>query len=54
MCTSRKADRLSNFSDQGSFVQYLVPGDTGRFLGLLSCMIQGSFTYVYSITCSPN
>ncbi|KAL4878783.1 amino acid permease/ SLC12A domain-containing protein [Aspergillus karnatakaensis] len=32
--------------DPGSFVEYLVPGDTGRFLGLLSCMIQGSFTMV--------
>ncbi|KAH8803586.1 general amino acid permease [Xylogone sp. PMI_703] len=30
----------------GAFVEYLVPGDTGRFLGLLSCMIQGSFTMV--------
>ncbi|KAL4952487.1 amino acid permease-domain-containing protein [Aspergillus filifer] len=30
--------------DPGAFVEYLVPGDTGRFLGLLSCMIQGSFT----------
>ncbi|KAI9370277.1 amino acid permease/ SLC12A domain-containing protein [Aspergillus egyptiacus] len=32
--------------DPGSFVEHLVPGDTGRFLGLLSCMIQGSFTMV--------
>ncbi|OJJ56712.1 hypothetical protein ASPSYDRAFT_1152454 [Aspergillus sydowii CBS 593.65] len=32
--------------DPGSFVEYLVPGDTGRFLGLLSCIIQGSFTMV--------
>ncbi|KAL4963138.1 amino acid permease/ SLC12A domain-containing protein [Aspergillus stella-maris] len=32
--------------DPGAFVEYLVPGDTGRFLGLLSCMIQGSFTMV--------
>ncbi|KAL4908425.1 hypothetical protein BDW74DRAFT_175107 [Aspergillus multicolor] len=32
--------------DPGSFVEYLVPGNTGRFLGILSCMIQGSFTMV--------
>ncbi|RJE22665.1 Amino acid permease [Aspergillus sclerotialis] len=34
------------WNDPGSFVEYLVPGDTGRFCGLLSCMIQGSFTMV--------
>ncbi|KAK2765100.1 hypothetical protein FQN54_008799 [Arachnomyces sp. PD_36] len=32
--------------DPGSFVEHLVPGDTGRFCGLLACMIQGSFTMV--------
>ncbi|KAJ5624938.1 hypothetical protein N7510_001247 [Penicillium lagena] len=30
----------------GAFVEYLAPGNTGRFLGVLSCMIQGSFTMV--------
>ncbi|KAF9890623.1 hypothetical protein FE257_005754 [Aspergillus nanangensis] len=34
------------WKDPGAFVEYLVPGDTGRFLGVLSCMIQGSFTMV--------
>ncbi|GES60070.1 general amino acid permease [Aspergillus terreus] len=34
------------WNNPGAFVEYLVPGDTGRFLGLLSCMIQGSFTMV--------
>lgn len=34
------------WNNPGAFVEYLVPGDTGRFLGLLSCMIQGSFTCV--------
>ncbi|KAK4090036.1 general amino acid permease (agp2) [Purpureocillium lilacinum] len=34
------------WNNPGAFVEHLVPGDTGRFLGLLSCMIQGSFTMV--------
>ncbi|PGH13915.1 hypothetical protein AJ79_03330 [Helicocarpus griseus UAMH5409] len=34
------------WKNPGSFVEYLAPGDTGRFCGLLSCMIQGSFTMV--------
>ncbi|KAL2371234.1 general amino acid permease [Blastomyces gilchristii SLH14081] len=34
------------WKNPGSFVEYLVPGDLGRFCGLLSCMIQGSFTMV--------
>ncbi|KAL2823575.1 amino acid permease/ SLC12A domain-containing protein [Aspergillus cavernicola] len=42
----RDAYGFRYWRDPGSFVEYLVPGDTGRFLGLLSCMIQGSFTMV--------
>ncbi|OJD16424.1 hypothetical protein AJ78_03411 [Emergomyces pasteurianus Ep9510] len=34
------------WKNPGAFVEYLVPGDLGRFCGLLSCMIQGSFTMV--------
>ncbi|KAE8370690.1 amino acid permease/ SLC12A domain-containing protein [Aspergillus caelatus] len=34
------------WNDPGAFVSHLVPGDTGRFLGVLSCMIQGAFTMV--------
>ncbi|THC93300.1 hypothetical protein EYZ11_007225 [Aspergillus tanneri] len=34
------------WKNPGSFVEYLVPGDAGRFCGVLSCMIQGSFTMV--------
>ncbi|KAF7116308.1 hypothetical protein CNMCM5793_004474 [Aspergillus hiratsukae] len=34
------------WKNPGAFADYLVPGSTGRFLGLLSCMIQGSFTMV--------
>ncbi|KAI9933592.1 hypothetical protein MW887_008065 [Aspergillus wentii] len=34
------------WNDPGAFVSYLAPGSTGRFLGVLSCMIQGSFTMV--------
>ncbi|KAJ5545261.1 hypothetical protein N7535_006355 [Penicillium sp. DV-2018c] len=34
------------WKNPGSFVEYLVPGDTGRFLGFLSCIIQASFTMV--------
>ncbi|KAK2742726.1 hypothetical protein FQN55_007667 [Onygenales sp. PD_40] len=34
------------WKNPGAFVEHLVPGDTGRFLGVLSCMIQGSFTMV--------
>ncbi|OGE51279.1 hypothetical protein PENARI_c014G06257 [Penicillium arizonense] len=30
----------------GAFVEYLAPGNTGRFLGFVSCIIQGSFTMV--------
>ncbi|KAL4936390.1 hypothetical protein BDV06DRAFT_216705 [Aspergillus oleicola] len=39
---------MYTFITMGAFVEDLVPGDTGRFLflGLLSCMIQGSFTMV--------
>ncbi|KAB8227296.1 amino acid permease-domain-containing protein [Aspergillus alliaceus] len=32
------------WKDPGAFVSYLVPGDTSGFLGVSSCMIQGSFT----------
>ncbi|KFY43358.1 hypothetical protein V494_02023 [Pseudogymnoascus sp. VKM F-4513 (FW-928)] len=34
------------WKNPGSFVEYLTPGDTGRFLGILACMVQGSFTMV--------
>ncbi|KAL1860907.1 hypothetical protein Plec18167_003812 [Paecilomyces lecythidis] len=34
------------WNNPGAFVEYLAPGATGRFLGLLSCMIQASFTMV--------
>ncbi|KAJ5983045.1 general amino acid permease (agp2) [Penicillium waksmanii] len=34
------------WKNPGSFVKHLAPGNTGRFLGVLSCMIQGSFTMV--------
>ncbi|OBT69876.1 hypothetical protein VE03_00641 [Pseudogymnoascus sp. 23342-1-I1] len=34
------------WKNPGSFVEHLVPGDTGRFLGVLACMVQGSFTMV--------
>ncbi|PLB36300.1 amino acid permease/ SLC12A domain-containing protein [Aspergillus candidus] len=34
------------WNDPGAFVSYLVPGDAGRFCGLLACMIQASFTMV--------
>ncbi|KAE8153105.1 amino acid permease/ SLC12A domain-containing protein [Aspergillus avenaceus] len=34
------------WNDPGAFVSYLVPGSTGRLLGVLSCMIQASFTMV--------
>ncbi|KAI1823971.1 general amino acid permease [Xylaria intraflava] len=34
------------WQNPGSFVEYLVPGNTGRFLGFLSAMIQASFTMV--------
>ncbi|KFY37042.1 hypothetical protein V495_07431 [Pseudogymnoascus sp. VKM F-4514 (FW-929)] len=34
------------WKNPGSFVEYLTPGNTGRFLGILACMVQGSFTMV--------
>ncbi|OKL62475.1 hypothetical protein UA08_02556 [Talaromyces atroroseus] len=34
------------WKNPGAFVEYLVPGNTGRFLGFLSCVVQGSFTMV--------
>ncbi|KAJ5679164.1 hypothetical protein N7462_007408 [Penicillium macrosclerotiorum] len=34
------------WKNPGGFVEYLVPGNTGRFLGFVSCIIQGSFTMV--------
>ncbi|KAJ9238496.1 hypothetical protein DTO169E5_4696 [Paecilomyces variotii] len=30
--------------DPGSFVEYLAPGDTGRFLGVVTCIIQATFS----------
>ncbi|RFU31614.1 hypothetical protein B7463_g4746, partial [Scytalidium lignicola] len=35
-------------SSKGAFVSYLVPGNTGRFLGVLACMVQAYFTIVGS------
>ncbi|PLB46228.1 hypothetical protein P170DRAFT_467331 [Aspergillus steynii IBT 23096] len=32
--------------DPGAFVSYLVPGDTGRFCGVVASMVQASFTMV--------
>lgn len=29
---------------QGAFVEHLVPGSTGRFLGVLSCIVQATFS----------
>ncbi|OKO94333.1 General amino acid permease AGP2 [Penicillium subrubescens] len=34
------------WKNPGAFVEYLAPGNTGRFLGFVSCIIQGSFTMV--------
>ncbi|PYH45578.1 general amino acid permease [Aspergillus saccharolyticus JOP 1030-1] len=34
------------WEDPGAFVSYLAPGNTGRFCGVLACMIQASFTMV--------
>ncbi|RAL14769.1 general amino acid permease [Aspergillus homomorphus CBS 101889] len=34
------------WKDPGAFVSYLVAGNTGRFCGVLACMIQASFTMV--------
>lgn len=36
------------WQDPGAFVEHLVPGGTGRFLGILSCLYQASFSYVFS------
>jgi amino acid transporter len=33
------------WSNPGPFREYLKPGGTGRFLGILSVLIQASFTY---------
>ncbi len=35
----------------GAFVAYNAPGGTGRFLGILSCLYQASFSYVNSTAC---
>lgn len=32
----------------GAFIEYNASGDTGRFLGVLSCVYQASFSYVYT------
>ncbi|KAJ6784529.1 hypothetical protein PWT90_06065 [Aphanocladium album] len=42
----RDAYGFRYWKNPGSFVEHLVPGDTGRFLGLISCLIQASFTMV--------
>ncbi|RAH66747.1 general amino acid permease [Aspergillus aculeatinus CBS 121060] len=34
------------WKDPGAFVSYLAAGNTGRFCGVLACMIQASFTMV--------
>ncbi|GAB1195484.1 hypothetical protein APSETT444_004743 [Aspergillus pseudonomiae] len=46
----RDAIGFRYWNDPGAFVSHLVPGDTGRFLGVLSCMIQGAFTSPYVIS----
>jgi len=32
------------WNDPGPFVEHLVPGSTGRFLGFLSCIVQATFS----------
>ncbi|EKG14888.1 Amino acid/polyamine transporter I [Macrophomina phaseolina MS6] len=32
------------WKDPGAFVEHLVPGSTGRFLGVLSCIVQATFS----------
>lgn len=32
------------WNDPGPFVEHLVPGSTGRFLGFLSCVVQATFS----------
>lgn len=32
------------WNEPGAFVEHLVPGSTGRFLGVLSCIVQATFT----------
>ncbi|KAK4503418.1 hypothetical protein PRZ48_004333 [Zasmidium cellare] len=32
------------WNDPGAFVEHLVPGSTGRFLGVLSCIVQATFS----------
>ncbi|PYH96908.1 hypothetical protein BO71DRAFT_153804 [Aspergillus ellipticus CBS 707.79] len=34
------------WNDPGAFVSYIVPGNVGRFCGVLACMVQASFTMV--------
>lgn len=34
------------WQDPGAFVEHLEPGNTGRFLGVLSCLYQASFRWV--------
>lgn len=31
-------------SEKGALVEHFVPGTTGRFLGVLSCMVQATFS----------
>jgi hypothetical protein len=37
------------WNNPGPFVQHLRPGNTGTFLGILSCLYQASFRYVYAV-----
>jgi len=34
------------WDNPGAFVEHLAPGGTGRFLGIVSCVYQASFSYV--------
>lgn len=36
------------WSNPGAFVSYLEPGGTGKFLGVLSCVYQASFSYAFT------
>jgi amino acid transporter len=35
------------WKDPGAFVSHLEPGSVGKFLGILSCIYQASFSCVY-------
>jgi yeast amino acid transporter len=36
------------WDNPGPFVEHLEPGGTGKFLGILSCLYQASFSYVHN------